>query len=83
MSKIKYRNLMRMVDEFAKEMKRKLRKKSRAGWYGWKDTGDHWPDQCRAKLAAHIVNDGDPIDVANFAAFLWNLGERTSMGSEQ
>ncbi|SFI60630.1 hypothetical protein [Albimonas pacifica] len=60
-----------MVDAFAAEMKAKLeaswRRKGKGGW----DSPNWHPDQILAALREH-VDKGDPIDVANFAAFLWN-----------
>ncbi len=58
------------VDAFALEMKKKLRQKFLEGRHGW-DSPD-WPkDDIRRRMYEHI-DKGDPVDVANFAMFLWN-----------
>lgn len=72
--KPKHTSIVAAVDAFAAEMKEKLLHKKREGWSGWSHT-DFGPD-CRAKMLKHIVK-GDPVDVANFAMFLWNLDEPT------
>jgi hypothetical protein len=60
-----------LVDKFAAAMKAKLLRaaieKGRSGW----DDPSWTPDEIKAALLAH-VEKGDPIDVANFAAFWWN-----------
>lgn len=60
-----------LVDSFANEMKRKLRRAAiEKGRSGWDDPA--WSlDDIKAALLAH-VEKGDAVDVANFAAFLWN-----------
>ena len=75
----KYRNISVAVDKFAEAMKRKLLLKAREGWTGWNHAA--FGRRCREKLRDHIP-DGDPIDVANFAMFLWNLGEPTHRKGE-
>ncbi len=62
------------VNAFAKEMKAKLRYKQADGWGGWTDAA--CTEQFRRDLLHHVAT-GDPVDVANYAMFLWNLGERT------
>lgn len=62
------------VDKFAQAMKEKLadaRAKGRSGW----ETCD--PADLSRMLREH-VEKGDPRDVANFCAFLWNLGKPIS-----
>jgi hypothetical protein len=59
-----------LVDDFAKHMKSKLRMKAMEGKSGWDDP--EWTrDQIKRAMIEH-VDKGDPVDVANFAAFLWN-----------
>ena len=57
------------VDRFAEAMKAKLKAarehKNRGGWQSCSDA-DLWD-----MLTGHIAK-GDPVDIANFAAFLWN-----------
>lgn len=66
-------SLEMMVDAFAQEMKEKLRKK-------WMERQDGWDEPKKlsdGKLIELLMQqvgraDMDPIDVANFAAFIWN-----------
>lgn len=64
----------RAVDAFAEAMREKLHHRQRQGRAGW--DRDDWADECRMALAEHVAK-GDPVDVANYAMFLWNMGERT------
>ena len=59
-----------LVDAFATEMKKKMRKKFTAGQTGW-DNPAWKADDIRTQLSEHVTR-GDPVDVANFAAFWWN-----------
>lgn len=73
-----------LVDDFAVAMKKKLIKKFKEGKSGWDDP--EWdPDQIKDAMIehcgvefsmTHVRVSGhelvDPVDVANFAAFLWN-----------
>lgn len=60
-----------MVDAFAAAMKAKLiRQFRKKGYTGW-DNMDNRNGILRA-LSEH-VHKGDPVDVANFAAFLYNF----------
>ena len=63
------RALESMVDAFCEEMKKKLIRKfpEKLGW----DNPEWRTDDIKKQLIAH-VEKGDPIDVANFAAFWWN-----------
>jgi hypothetical protein len=61
------------VDDFAEEMKRKLRRKFMEGKRGWDDPAWQREDILR-QLVAH-VSKGDMVDVANFAMFAWNQGQ--------
>ena len=63
------RALVAAVDSFAEAMKAKLLKKMNAGRSGWDDPS--WtPAQIRQALIDH-VQKCDPVDVANYALFLW------------
>ncbi len=68
-----------LVDAFAEEMKAKLREKAQGGYTGWDDPD--WavserpldPEDETVWQALHEhVGKGDPVDIANFAAFIWN-----------
>jgi hypothetical protein len=63
--------LNKLVDRFAAAMKHKLKKAAvEKGRSGWNDPS--WtPDDIKADLLRH-VEKGDPVDVANLAAFWWN-----------
>ena len=61
-----------MVSAFAREMKKKLREKMREGYHGWDDPDSFNPKAIMRALVDH-VDKGDPVDVANVAAFLWNM----------
>lgn len=47
--------------------------------YGYSDgwLRDDWMDECRAKLAEHVIK-GDPRDVAAYCMFLWHHEESTT-----
>lgn len=58
------------VDRFAAAMKDKLAHARANGRSGWQHLS---PEELSRMLREH-VEKGDPRDVANFCAFLWNLG---------
>lgn len=62
-----------MIDSFADMLKTKFAKsrilKGRTGW----DEKD-WSAMCGNLMRAHCYK-GDPVDVALFAAFLWNMSD--------
>lgn len=60
------------VDKLAKAMKNKLAKKREQGYHGWA-TCKHGD---LVQLLINHVDKGDPIDVANFCAFLFARGEQ-------
>ena len=59
------------VDKLAQAMKNKLAKKREQGYHGW-ETCKHGD---LVQLLINHVDKGDPIDVANFCAFLFARGE--------
>ena len=68
--------LNRTVDEFTKEMKKKLTEKASKGWHGWEDL-DFIPT-LKGELLSHAlrVEEGQlqqAVDVANLAMFLWRF----------
>ena len=64
------------VDLFAAEMKAKLEySRNKHGRGGWNDKSDCSAEHLSNLLREH-VGKGDPVDVANFACFLWNRQER-------
>jgi hypothetical protein len=63
-----------VVDLFAQSMKDKLAISAAKGRSGWQTCP---PDDLRRMLREHLEK-GDPVDVANFAMFLWWLGQSTA-----
>lgn len=66
-----------LVTRFSAAMAEKLLKAQRKYGYsdGWADAG--WLDECRQHLRQHVAK-GDPLDVANYCAFLWHHGASTT-----
>ncbi len=66
-----------LVARFASALAEKLKGAQDKYGYtdGWAEPG--WMDECRAQLREHVEN-GDPRDVAAFAAFLWHHGASTA-----
>ena len=64
------------VDKLAQAMKSKLAKKREQGYHGWA-TCKHGD---LVQLLINHVDKGDPIDVANFCAFLFARGEQLTQG---
>ena len=62
--------LERLVDEFAKEMKKKLLLKLSQGYSGWDNL--NWTLEQIQNNTLNVLEKGDPVDVANFCAFWWN-----------
>lgn len=61
-----------LVDAFAAEMKKKLRKKAAEGRSGWDNP--LYKDGIRDALILHVVRGpGQEVDAANLAAMLWNF----------
>ena len=61
------------VDKLAAAMKEKLAKQRAKGYQGWETCEEV---RLQKLLYAH-VDKGDPVDVANFCAFLLSLGFST------
>lgn len=57
-----------LVDEFGEAMKKKLREQREKGYSGWNDPEDYQDWELDNDLDDH-VEKGDPVDIANFAAF--------------
>lgn len=64
------------VDKLSQAMKNKLAKKREQGYHGW-ETCKHGD---LVQLLINHVDKGDPIDVANFCAFLFARGEQLTQG---
>lgn len=63
-------NTKALVYRFALAMADKLA--AAEAKYGYQDNwrSNDWEDECREQLKRHIEK-GDPVDVANYCAFLW------------
>lgn len=59
-----------LVDAFSEAMKAKLKEKLKTGRGGWDD--ERWTPEMIMKALKEHVDKGDPVDIANFCAFLWN-----------
>lgn len=68
------------VDALAAAMKAKLAKQSANGYGGW-DTPECTQQRLSDMLRAH-VDKGDPVDVANFCAFLAARGEGIAQAAQ-
>jgi hypothetical protein len=67
-----------LVVRFARAMAKKLLAAEKKYGYsiGW--SSPDWMDECRARLLEHVAK-GDPVDVANYCAFLWFHGTSTTL----
>lgn len=72
------RDLCAAVDNFAEEMKRKLIRKARQGYHGWKNIQ---PTKAAEKFWEHL-GKGDPIDLANFLMMLHRRGYSVALHFE-
>lgn len=65
-----------VVDQFAANLKAKLARQRAKGHGDWHDKQKCPDGRLQQMLIDHIAK-GDPVDVANFAMFLWHRGEST------
>ena len=66
--------LLLAIDEFAMEMKRKLLSKLNEGYTGWNEPNYWSGNDVIKKLKEQIEKRSvDPIDIGNYAMFLWNI----------
>ncbi len=66
--------LDKLVNSFAKEMKKKLKKKYLEGYTGWDNKEDE--KLIKRKLKEHCLKKTDSenmVDIANLVAMLWNM----------
>jgi hypothetical protein len=67
--------LYRAVDEFASEMKTRLREQAMKGYRGWDDPENY--ERILAMMLKHAeVGEGEEVDAANLAMILWSLRRR-------
>jgi len=67
--------LDRAVDEFAAEMKARLREQAMKGYRGWDDPAQY--ERIAEMMMQHVaVAEGEEVDAANLAMILWSLRRR-------
>lgn len=71
-----HKDTVNLLCKFSSAMAEKLRKSEIKYGYANKWKNQEWADECRNSLVQHIKK-GDPLDVANYCAFLWYLKEPT------
>jgi len=70
--------LYRAVDDFAVEMKARLREQAIEGYRGWDDPANY--QRIVEMMIKHAaVSKGEEVDAANLAMILWNLRRRTDV----
>jgi len=67
--------LNRAVDEFAGEMKARLREQAIKGYRGWDDPANY-RRTCEMMMEYASVSSGQEVDAANLAMILWYLRKR-------
>ena len=66
--------LERMVRAFSNQMLAKLQRKRPEGYRGW-DGPENYPTDDMWRMLKEHVEKRQPLDVANFAAMIWNRSE--------
>jgi hypothetical protein len=70
------------VDNFAAEMKARLREQAMKGYRGWDDPENY--QRIVEMMVRHAaVGEGEEVDVANLAMILWSLRRRGGRGGER
>jgi hypothetical protein len=67
--------LNRVVDEFAAEMKARLREQALKGYRGW-DEPENYERIVEMMMQHAAVGEGEEVDAANLAMILWSLRRR-------
>lgn len=64
-------DIIKAIDAFAEEMKKRMLSKAKQGWKGWDQ--NRYPDRLLRNAAAAAVNDNPQsmIDCANFCMIGW------------
>jgi hypothetical protein len=70
--------LNRAVDDFASEMKARLREQAIKGYRGWDDPANY-RRMCEMMMEHASVASGQEVDAANLAMILWHLRQREGM----
>jgi hypothetical protein len=63
------------VDEFAGEMKARLREQALKGYRGW-DEPENYERIVEMMMQHAAVGEGEEVDAANLAMILWSLRRR-------
>ena len=67
--------LYRAVDDFAAEMKTRLREQAVKGYRGWDDPENY--QRILEMMVRHAaVGEGEEVDAANLAMILWSVRRR-------
>ena len=67
--------LYEAVDEFAAEMKARLREQAMKGYRGWDDP-EHYQRILGMMMQHAAASEGEEVDTANLAMILWSLRRR-------
>ncbi len=67
--------LYEAVDDFATEMKARLREQAVKGYRGWDDP-EHYHQIMEMMMKHAAVSSGQEVDAANLAMILWYLRRR-------
>ena len=67
--------LNRAVDDFAGEMKARLREQAIKGYRGWDDP-ENYRRICEMMIEHASVSSGQEVDAGNLAMILWHLRKR-------
>jgi hypothetical protein len=67
--------LYEAVDEFAAEMKARLREQAIKGYRGW-DNPEHYQRILEMMMQHAAAAEGEEVDTANLAMILWSLRRR-------
>ncbi len=66
------------VDDFAAEMKARLREQAIKGYRGWDDP-ENYQRIVKMMITHAAVSEGEEVDAANLAMILWSLRWRTDV----
>jgi hypothetical protein len=69
------RRLDQVVDDFAAEMKARLREQAMKGYRGW-DNPENYERILQMMMKYAAVAEGEEVDAANLAMILWSMRRR-------
>jgi len=70
--------LDQVVDDFASEMKVRLREQAVKGYRGWDDP-ENYRRICEMMMEHSSVSSGQEVDAANLAMILWYLRQQSDI----